>query len=309
MMLAIAFAFATGLFLLGFFLPKVCPANIKVSAAWIVTIFSVVLMKIFVSDLAPGTQMMALIFALFLGMKAVAVCAMLPRGMTNFQRWTLFSLGWVGMSPLPFERNNTQLVSKRTIIGGFISILIGLGWLAVVCFLLAKSGPSLILLIAAFPAFIFIFHGGIFHLLAAFYQGKRIAVTEVMDYPISSRSLNEFWSKRWNIVFIGMLRQSVFLPVARKYGSRSALLISFLVSGLLHEVALSLPVNKGFGFPTLYFLIQALLIMAERHFLKGKMGRLLVIFSLLIPLPLLFHPAFLQEIMQPFLQQIISTFS
>jgi alginate O-acetyltransferase complex protein AlgI len=53
-----------------------------------------------------------------------------------------------------------------------------------------------------------------------------------------------------------MTAMAVHRPLQRRLGRGPALLGSFLVSGLLHEVAISLPVRAGWGLPKLYFLLQ-----------------------------------------------------
>ena len=65
--------------------------------------------------------------------------------------------------------------------------------------------------------------------------------------------------------------------------------MAFIFSGLLHEVALSLSVNTGYGLPTLYFIIQFLLILVEEKIWKRKPGKTWVILWLILPLPLLFN--------------------
>ncbi|MCL7032984.1 hypothetical protein MKW94_016277 [Papaver nudicaule] len=62
--------------------------------------------------------------------------------------------------------------------------------------------------------------------------------------PFLSTSLQDFWGKRWNLVVTGILRPTVYQPVqiicARIFGKRSAqliaLLATFVVSGLMHEL-------------------------------------------------------------------------
>ncbi|XP_026404924.1 acyl-CoA--sterol O-acyltransferase 1-like [Papaver somniferum] len=62
--------------------------------------------------------------------------------------------------------------------------------------------------------------------------------------PFVSTSLQDFWGKRWNLVVTGILRPTVYQPVqficARIFGKRCAqliaLLATFVVSGLMHEL-------------------------------------------------------------------------
>ncbi|KAI3849464.1 hypothetical protein MKX03_033756 [Papaver bracteatum] len=62
--------------------------------------------------------------------------------------------------------------------------------------------------------------------------------------PFLSTSLQDFWGKRWNLVVTGILRPTIYQPVqficARIFGKRwaqlIALLATFVVSGLMHEL-------------------------------------------------------------------------
>ena len=73
--------------------------------------------------------------------------------------------------------------------------------------------------------------------------------------PVAATSVAEFWGFRWNRIMSGLLREVLFVPLARRVGATLALLAVFLYSGLLHETP-SFTVNAGYGGPTLYFLIQ-----------------------------------------------------
>ncbi|EPS66090.1 wax synthase isoform 2, partial [Genlisea aurea] len=64
------------------------------------------------------------------------------------------------------------------------------------------------------------------------------------DEPYLSTSLQDFWGRRWNLMVTGILRPSVYFPVRRltspyvgkKWGQRAAVLATFAVSGLMHEL-------------------------------------------------------------------------
>ncbi|XP_047341902.1 long-chain-alcohol O-fatty-acyltransferase-like [Impatiens glandulifera] len=64
------------------------------------------------------------------------------------------------------------------------------------------------------------------------------------DQPYKSTSLQDFWGRRWNLMVTGILRPTVYIPVRRftgrflrrKLAAAAAVLATFLVSGLMHEV-------------------------------------------------------------------------
>jgi alginate O-acetyltransferase complex protein AlgI len=80
------------------------------------------------------------------------------------------------------------------------------------------------------------------------------------------------------------------------------------MSGLLHEVVISLPVRAGFGLPTLYFALPHVGVAIERSRVgrrwklhQGFRGWLFVILFTAGPLYWLFHPAFVRGVIVPFL--------
>ena len=80
----------------------------------------------------------------------------------------------------------------------------------------------------------------------------------------------------------------------------------FLVSGLAHELVISVPAGAGYGGPTAYFALQAVGLTLERGcpLKSGWIWRLRAWLFLLLPLPLLFHPPFVMNVCHPFFQTI-----
>ncbi|CAI9088308.1 OLC1v1022608C1 [Oldenlandia corymbosa var. corymbosa] len=66
------------------------------------------------------------------------------------------------------------------------------------------------------------------------------------DEPYLSSSLQEFWGKRWNLTVTNILRETVYKPVrsasaallGKELAPLPAVLASFVVSGLMHELLL-----------------------------------------------------------------------
>src|SRR6185503_3758525 len=127
----------------------------------------------------------------------------------------------------------------------------------------------------------------------------------------ASRSLAEFWGRRWNTGFSGPARSLLHAPLAKGIGPVAATACVFLLSGLVHESVISLPAGGGYGLPTAYFLLQGAGLQIER----SRVGRRLGLgrgvrgwaFALLMaagPALLLFHPVFVREVILPFLAAI-----
>ena len=123
--------------------------------------------------------------------------------------------------------------------------------------------------------------------------------------PHRSESLGEFWSRRWNLAFSEMTSSAVYRPLAARAGRGVALAAAFLLSGLLHEMAISLPVRTGYGGPLAYFALHGALVAVERAAERrgvavgGAAGRVWTAAWLLLPLPLLFHQPFLAGVVWP----------
>ena len=154
-------------------------------------------------------------------------------------------------------------------------------------------------------------HFGLFQLLALFWQSRGVDVRPIMHAPIASNSVGDFWSHRWNRAFRDLSHEMIFKPARRIFGPRFSVFLVFLVSGLLHDIIISLPAGSGYGLPTIYFLIQFAAFMFERAPMGKTLGLRLgwrgwgfAMITLTAPLPLLFHAAFLERVMLPFLTAI-----
>src|SRR5205814_7693967 len=85
-----------------------------------------------------------------------------------------------------------------------------------------------------------------------------------MDAPLWSTTVSEGWGRSWNAAFNRIALDVVFRPLARRRGTMIATLAAFLVSGLIHELVISLPAGADYGLPTAYFLLQGIGILTER---------------------------------------------
>jgi alginate O-acetyltransferase complex protein AlgI len=143
-------------------------------------------------------------------------------------------------------------------------------------------------------------HFGLFNLLAAAWRAAGVDVRPLFRSPLASASLRDFWMRRWNIAFSEMCQESV-VRVTRPLGARVATVAVFLFSGLAHEVAISLPVEAGYGLPTLYFAIHGVAMLAEPcMFREGSVAaRRWTVLLVVVPLPLVFHEPFRAGVVWP----------
>ncbi|CAF0994925.1 unnamed protein product [Rotaria sp. Silwood1] len=88
------------------------------------------------------------------------------------------------------------------------------------------------------------------------------------NFPILSRSLREFWGRRYNRVVGSVLRESIFEPLRSLFSlsSTSAALASFLVSGLLHAHVSIVVFGASSPLPAFtFFLLHGIACCAEAY--------------------------------------------
>jgi D-alanyl-lipoteichoic acid acyltransferase DltB (MBOAT superfamily) len=148
-------------------------------------------------------------------------------------------------------------------------------------------------------------HFGLFEILAWRWQRAGFPVKPVMNAPVISGSLSEFWGRRWNTAFNRIAHDFFWLPIKRWLGVAGATLVTFAISGIIHELVISVPARGGYGLPTMYFLIQGLGVVFERSQFARERGIggnwfYAAVFTL-GPAFWLFHPPFIRNVILPML--------
>jgi len=133
----------------------------------------------------------------------------------------------------------------------------------------------------------------------------------IMAKPILSKTLSEFWGKRWNLGFRQLAHDLIFRPLHKQIGIAGASLLVFVVSGFIHDLVISLPAHGGYGLPTGYFLLQGFGVSLERSGIgrrlglqQGFSGWLCMFVFTVGPAFWLFHPAFVSRVILPFMKAI-----
>jgi len=290
--------------------------------AWLFTIGSVVLVERLTANEPSGTRMLVIIAALLWAMKSVVTVESGVR--FSFIRWLCFAVGWFGMRPSLFREKNknrsasNSLESKSFFVKGSLRIGTGAALICAAAFFWYRqplaiefwnvwSSTACLLL-----GFSFLVHFGIFSLLVGFWRSRGVRCDSLFKAPLYSSTLAEFWGKRWNLAFSEMTTLAVFRPIKKlmlgsAHGKTIAMVCAFAFSGLLHELAISVPVGAGNGLPLLYFLLHGIAMILEVQFAKAGfdlatrpvLGRVWTIAWLLLPLPLLFHRPFLEGCVWP----------
>jgi hypothetical protein len=158
---------------------------------------------------------------------------------------------------------------------------------------------------------VLILHFGVFELFSLFWRSTGINAQPIMRSPVLATSLGDFWGKRWNLGFRQLTYDLIFRYIQARTDAGFALLMSFLASGLIHDLVISFPARGGYGLPTAYFLLQGYGILLERSALGKRLGLGSGVRGWLFmavwaggPACILFHPWFVELVMMPFLGAI-----
>ena len=122
-----------------------------------------------------------------------------------------------------------------------------------------------------------------------------VEVPPIQQAPVLSRSVGEFWSRRWNRPVSAWLNEYAFLPIARRRKPLLALLVAFSVSAAFHAwlyyAALGL---RAAASAAAFFLLQAPVVMLETKLRvarwPGPVARAWTLGWLLLTSPLFVEP-------------------
>jgi alginate O-acetyltransferase complex protein AlgI len=218
-------------------------------------------------------------------------------------RWLSFSLLWIGMRPRLFAAGARRAVSGALALAVHGAIRVAIGLLLVGAARLVPQPDLAAALVGA--GLLLVFHFGLCTIVAAAWRSKGIRCDPIVREPTRSRSLTDFWSRRWNLAYSEMCAIVFYRPLTGRLGRGAAVLLVFLFSGVLHEMAISLPVNAGYGLPMLYFALHGGLVLVEEALarrgrpIRGIVGRIWAYFWIFAPLPILFHRPFVAGVLLP----------
>jgi hypothetical protein len=247
--------------------------------------------------------MWAIAVSMFIVLKALSFRGMKASG-TPLSRELAYLLLWPGMDARGFL---TQRASNRPTASEWVAA--ALKTLLGICLIFGSRLFEEALLGGwiAMVGVAFCLHFGGFHLLSCFWRSRGIQAVPLMDRPMLASSVSEFWGKRWNVAFRDLTHRMVFLPVLKRHGRNTALMAGFLFSGVIHELAITVPAGGGYGGPMLFFILQGCAALFERSksgkrlgLGKGLRGQFFTQGLLLLTVGLLFPPPFVLWIINPF---------
>jgi membrane bound O-acyltransferase family protein len=256
--------------------------------------------------------MWILSFAIFAGLKWMTWWKGRTRVAHSAGRSIAYVMAWPGMDAETFldAGRHPAKPSAREWLWATLKTALGVALLWVV----AGHIPEQLFLLQGWTGLfglIFLLHFGSFHLIALFWQAMGIDAEPIMSKPILSKTLSEFWGKRWNLGFRQLAHDLVFRPLYKRIGVAAAGFIVFVASGLIHDLVISLPARGGYGLPTGYFILQGLGVTLERSSLgrrfglqKGPVAWIFMALMTAVPAFWLFHPLFVWRVILPFMRAV-----
>jgi len=165
----------------------------------------------------------------------------------------------------------------------------------------------------AMVGIVLMLHFGLLELIVLWWRFRGRDLRPLMQQPLQASSLSDFWGNRWNTGFRDFAHEHIFRPLCRHSNSRVATLASFIFSGMIHELAISVPAGSGYGLPFAYFVVQWIGITLERYASRrgwplrsGVPGWLFAALFLVAPAGLLFHTGFVCDVIVPLIPQIFT---
>lgn len=303
--------------LVGYVVTRVSSVIVARSISWLMVVVGVGGMEWYTVSQPAGFRMLAIIGILLYTMKVVVATEVHLSGKARlgFWQWIGFAGFWVGMRPALFAKvprtSRPHAASyfwrgAKNLALGLTLVLAARGaWLATSEWDLSRR--LFISTVLLLPGVSLMLHFGAFNLLTGCWRWLGAECDSIFRAPLQSKSLAEFWGKRWNLVFSEMTTLAVFRPLRGTCGNLPALLLAFLFSGILHELAISVPVRAGFGWPLLYFALHGMGMLIESRWTalnklinsRPLIGRLWTLSWIVIPLPILFHQPFLRGCVWP----------
>ena len=219
-----------------------------------------------------------------------------------------YLLAWPGMdAPAFLARASVRRPAVREWAAAASKTALGLA-VVFAAVLASRHGGSLGTGWLAMVGLVLLLHFGGFHLLSCAWRSAGVDARRLMASPLRAVSLAEFWGRRWNTAFRDLTHRFVFAPLRPRLGAPAAILAGFIGSGLVHDLVVSLPARGGYGGPTGFFAVQGVALLVERSDAgrrlglgRGLRGRIFTAAVLLLPLPWLFHRAFVERVVVPFL--------
>ncbi|MES2922938.1 MAG: MBOAT family protein [Verrucomicrobiota bacterium] len=270
-------------------LAKVKKLWVRRLAGWLVLVAVIAGADFALSNDAAVFRMMGICCVLLGGMKGLVYAEWAGEHRLTVLRYSVFAFLWFGMDPASFQNRREELSWKSDVRLGLLLMLVGtLGaWLV-----WAMEWRQIFIM---FLPMSLGFHFGALRVLKGGLRAAGFPVRTLFPNVLDTQGVGDFWSRRWNVGYSQMMQRLVGRPVETLAGMNAGLMAVFVASGILHELAITLPVRSGFGLPTLYFTLHGSLTLLERKWGR-PFGKFPALLAVILPLGLLFPPGFQNEV-------------
>ena len=241
---------------------------------------------------SPFLRMVGLCCVLLGGMKGLVYAEWAGVKKLTLPRYAVFSFLWFGMDPGTFRSRKSGLTWKRDVALGSLLTLLGILGAWFVWFMGWRQ------ILVMFVPLSLGFHFGVLRILKGLLRLAGFPVRTLFPNPLEAKGITDFWSRRWNVGYSQMMQRLLGRPIESMCGKSAGVMAVFIASGLLHEIAITLPVRSGFGLPTLFFTLHGLLTLLEGKW-NRPLGKIPALLAVTLPLAWLFPPAFQNEVIAP----------
>jgi len=270
-------------------LAEVRPVWLKRVAGWLLLFALMLAADQVLLGYEPLLRMIGICCVLLGGMKGLVYAEWAGPQKLPMARYAVFAFLWFGMDPGSFVTRRKDLEWKGDVALGLLLMALGtlgawavwaMGWRQILIMFIPMSIG---------------FHFGALRVLKGALRFAGFPVRTLFPNVLEARGIGDFWSKRWNVGYSQMMQRLVGRPVQKMFGESAGLMAVFVGSGVLHELAIILPVRPGVGLPTAYFTFHGLLTLLERK-LGRPIGKIPALLAVMVPLGVLFPPAFQREV-------------
>ena len=258
-------------------------------AGWLVLVATVTGAHFALSECNSFCRMVGMCCVLLGAMKGLVYAEWAGNDKLTLMRYCIFAFLWFGMDAASFRTRRERLSWKPDVRLGLLLMLVGtLGaWLV-----WTMEWRQILIL---FTPMSLGFHFGALRVLKGVLRAVGFPVRTLFPNVLETQGIGDFWSRRWNVGYSQMMQRLVGRPVEALAGANASVMAIFVASGVLHELAITLPVRSGFGLPTLYFTLHGLLTLLEKKWGR-PIGKIPALLAVILPLGLLFPPAFQSEV-------------
>ena len=213
----------------------------------------------------------------------------------SLEGWCWYLTVWPGMDLTRFRRTEPA-ADRRWLVRGIAGMTTGATLLAIAVWFDVGSFVGGWLTLVALLALV---HFGWADVLSWTLRRRGFRVRRLFNRPERSRTLNDFWTRRWNVAFVEM-DLVLFMPRLRRIAGPLAPLLMLLLSGILHELAISYPAGRGWGLPLAYFALHGAAMQVERTpWFRHRSRRFTTWLTrtlVLAPIALVFHRPFRDQL-------------